>query len=47
MQDNSIASLREMLEKLPTPQLDRMLQEELEKPVPDADAAPSHFAENY
>lgn len=38
MQDNSKASLREMLEKLPTPQLDRMLQEELDKEKPDGNA---------
>lgn len=38
MQDNSITSLRELLEQLPTAQLDRMLQEELEKEKPDANA---------
>ena len=38
MQDNSITSLRELLEKLPTDQLDRMLQEELEKEKPDGNA---------
>ena len=38
MQDNSITSLREMLEKLPTEQLDEMLREELEKKTPDGNA---------
>lgn len=38
MQDNSITSLRDMLEKLPTPQLDRMLREELDKDKPDGNA---------
>lgn len=35
MQNNSITSLRERLEALPTEQLDRMLQEELEKEKPE------------
>ncbi len=38
MQDNSITSLREMMEQLPTEQLDQMLQEELEKEKPDGNA---------
>ena len=38
MQDNSIASLRELLETMPTAQLDQMLQEELEKEKPDGNA---------
>ena len=38
MQDNSITSLRELLEKMPTAQLDQMLQEELDKEKPDGNA---------
>lgn len=38
MQDNSVVSLREMLEQLPTEQLDKMLHLELQKEPPDPDA---------
>ena len=38
MQDNSITSLRELLESMPTEQLDQMLQEELDKKKPDGNA---------
>lgn len=38
MQDNSITSLRELLETMPTAQLDQMLQEELDKEKPDGNA---------
>lgn len=38
MRDNSITSLRELLEKMPTAQLDQMLQEELDKEKPDGNA---------
>ncbi len=38
MQDNSVVSLRKMLEQLPTEQLDKMLHLELQKEPPDPDA---------
>ena len=38
MQDNSVVSLREMMEQLPTEQLDKMLHLELQKEPPDPDA---------
>lgn len=38
MQDNSVVSLREMLEQLPTDQLDKMLHLELQKEPPEPDA---------
>ena len=38
MHDNSITSLRELLEQMPTEQLDQMLQEELDKKKPDGNA---------
>lgn len=38
MQDNEVRSLREMLETLPTSQLDKMLHLELQKEPPDPDS---------